>query len=59
MGRSFATNLYKDGISTLDIMKITGHTTEKSFFLYIKLSPKESADNVLKHWNEKYKLKII
>lgn len=59
MRRSFATNLYKDGISTFDIMKITGHTTEKSFYLYIKLSPKESADNILKHWDEKYKLKII
>ena len=37
--RSAATNLYLTGrMKTYDIMSITGHTTEKSFFRYIRVS---------------------
>lgn len=52
--RSFATNLYKSNFPTLSIMKITGHTTEKSFLTYIKVTPKEHAEKLLSHWNEYY-----
>lgn len=37
--RSAATNMYLTGrLKTYEIMQITGHTTEKSFFRYIKVS---------------------
>lgn len=37
--RSAATNMYMTGrMKTYEIMSITGHTTEKSFFRYIKVS---------------------
>jgi len=39
--RSFATNAHLFGMETLDIMSITGHTTEREFLKYIKLSKEE------------------
>ena len=36
--RTGATNMYKAGIPTLAIMKVTGHTSESSFLKYIKIS---------------------
>ncbi len=42
--RSFATNLYKKGMSTIAIMKMTGHTTEENFMKYIKITLDENAD---------------
>lgn len=47
--RSFATNAYKAGVPTLSIMKITGHTTEKSFLRYIKISKEENAELMAEH----------
>lgn len=41
--RSAATNMYKKGIPTIGLMKITGHKTESSFMTYIKISKEESA----------------
>lgn len=41
--RSFATNAFKAGISTLLIMKITGHKTEKAFMRYIRITAEEAA----------------
>lgn len=52
--RTFATNLYGK-IDTLTIMKITGHSTEKQFLGYIKITPKESAEKLKEYWK---KLKI-
>lgn len=46
--RSFATNAFLDGWSTLSIMKITGHTTETSFMKYIKVSEEQNAVHVAK-----------
>ena len=45
--RSFATNMYKRGLSTLAIMQITGHTTDKSFMSYIKITKEENALMIL------------
>jgi integrase len=42
--RSAATNMFKAGIPALSIMKITGHTTEKSFMKYIKITNEENAE---------------
>lgn len=47
--RSGATNMYKSGIPSLSIMKITGHTTEKSFLKYIKITAEENAEILAKH----------
>ena len=47
--RSFATNAYLAGVSTIDIMKITGHKTETSFMKYIKVSGEETAIKLLTH----------
>ena len=45
--RSFATNLYKSGqVTTRDIMSVTGHKTESSFYRYIRTTPEESADRL-------------
>lgn len=57
--RSFATNLYKMNFPTLSIMKITGHTSEKSFLAYIKVTPTEHAEKLLNHWNEYYNSKNV
>lgn len=47
--RSFATNAFKSGVSSLSIMQITGHTTEKSFLKYIKISREENAELMASH----------
>ncbi|GHB45697.1 site-specific integrase [Mongoliitalea lutea] len=52
--RSFATNVYKSGFPAISLMKITGHRTEKSFLLYIKVTPEENAKQLLDHWNKSF-----
>lgn len=47
--RSAATNMYKAGIPTISIMRITGHTTEKSFMKYIKITSEENAELMAKN----------
>lgn len=47
--RSAATNMFKAGIPALSIMKITGHTTEKSFMKYIKITAEENAELMAKN----------
>jgi len=53
--RSFATNLNRQGFPTIELMKITGHTTEKSFMKYIKVSKLDAAkrlsEHVKKNWS--------
>lgn len=44
--RSFATNLYLEGVPPMIIMKITGHKTESSFLRYIKISDAIVVSNV-------------
>lgn len=47
--RSFATNAFKSGVPSLSIMQITGHTTEKNFLKYIKVTKEENAQLMSKH----------
>jgi len=47
--RSGATNMHLAKISTLDIMKITGHRTESSLLKYIKTSKQETAEKLNLH----------
>lgn len=44
--RTGATLLYKNGVNTLDIMKITGHKTEKTLLNYIKINSEENANRL-------------
>ncbi len=50
--RSFATNLYKSGFPSINIMKITGHRTEKAFMRYIKITPEENAKILQEYWEK-------
>lgn len=56
--RSFATNLYNQGLDTLTIMSITGHKTSQAFLKYIKVTPEEHAEKVIEHWRNN-KLRIV
>jgi len=47
--RSFATNMFKRGVPSRVIMKITGHRTEKAFSTYIKVSQDENAEMMLSY----------
>ena len=47
--RSFATNAYKDKLPAISIMKITGHTSEKAFLGYIRISQEENATLLKSH----------
>ncbi|HLY72273.1 MAG TPA: site-specific integrase [Puia sp.] len=55
--RSFATNYYLQGFPTIDLMKITGHRTEKSFLKYIRVSKLDTAkrlsEHIKKNWSQK------
>jgi integrase len=58
--RSFATNQYNRGISANILMKITGHKTEKSFYTYIRVTPKENAQRLRELWQRDYShLKVV
>jgi integrase len=54
--RTFATNNYNNGISASILMKITGHKTEKSFYKYIRVTPKENAQRLREIWNKETSL---
>ena len=47
--RSFATNLYKEGLPILSIMLITGHKSLENFMNYIKISEKEMGEKLINH----------
>ena len=44
--RSFCTNTYLSGMNTLDIMQISGHTSEKTFINYIKADALQKAEKI-------------
>jgi len=50
--RSFCTNQFKKGMPTLLIREISGHSDERSFLQYIKISKEEAAQMMLKKWKE-------
>lgn len=47
--RSFATNAFIAGVPAIQIMKLTGHSTEKVFMRYIKISEEENAKKLENH----------
>jgi site-specific recombinase XerD len=49
--RSLATNSYLSGIPIYAIMKLTGHSSEKTFRNYLKVTNEEHADIISAIWN--------
>jgi len=47
--RSGCTNMYLAGIPVLDIMKISGHKTDREFLKYIKIDKEEAATIMAQH----------
>ena len=47
--RTGATLMYKAGVPTIAIMKITGHKKESTFLKYIKVSKEETAEKLSSH----------
>jgi len=56
--RSFATNHYLDGVRTIDLMKITGHKTEKAFLRYIRVSKLDTARRLNEHMKRQWEDKL-
>ncbi len=56
--RSFATNLYLQGIQSQYIMAVTGHRTEKAFRSYLKLSDMDKLRELDRHFKSQFELKI-
>ncbi|MBL7854848.1 MAG: site-specific integrase [Cyclobacteriaceae bacterium] len=50
--RSFATNLYLQGVPSQHIMTVTGHKTEKAFRAYLKLSDMEKVREIDRHFKK-------
>lgn len=57
--RSFATNYYLQGFPTIDLMKITGHKTERAFLKYIRVSKLDSAKRLSAHMKIKWAEKML
>lgn len=57
--RSFATNYYLQGFPTIDLMKITGHKTEKAFLKYIRVSKLDVAKRMNAHIKANWSKKLL
>jgi integrase len=44
--RSFATNYYQLGFPAIELMKITGHSTERQFRAYVNVDKRDNAKNM-------------
>lgn len=57
--RSFATNLYLEGFPVIDLMKITGHKTEKAFMKYIRVTKLDAAKRLNTHIKTMWSRKLL
>jgi integrase len=57
--RSFATNLYLEGFPVIDLMKITGHKTERAFMRYIKVDKLNAAKRLNTHIKSMWSSKLL
>ncbi|MEJ7821492.1 MAG: tyrosine-type recombinase/integrase [Chitinophagaceae bacterium] len=57
--RSFATNLYRQGFDTLLLRKITGHSSESSFFKYIKINNEDASKGLIDHRKKRLSEKML
>jgi integrase len=52
--RSFATNEYLKGELTMaEIRAVTGHKTDKAFYKYVRVAPRENAENIANKWRDR------
>jgi integrase len=51
--RSFCTNEFLAGTPVELIMKISGHKSVKDFYKYIRISPEEAAQKIMKLWQNR------
>lgn len=56
--RSFATNMFKRGMPTVLIMKLTGHKKESEFLKYIKIDAEETLDLMRQYLGQKRPMKV-
>ena len=56
--RSFATNMFKRGMPTVLIMKLTGHKKESEFLKYIKIDAAETLDLMRQYLGPRNPMKI-
>jgi hypothetical protein len=47
--RSAVTNAYKAGVPIADIMVISGHSTERNLYKYLKITDLERLDKMMQH----------
>lgn len=52
--RSFATNLYMQGLPSVFLMKLTGHKTDQEFMKYIKVDEISSAKKLREFWGKQF-----
>lgn len=57
--RSFATNYYLQGFPVIDLMKITGHRTDKAFMRYIKVTKLDAAKRLSAHMKKRWSEKML
>ncbi len=57
--RSFATNLYLQSYPIPEIMKITGHKTEKAFMKYIRVTKLDAAKRLSQHMKKRWSEKML
>lgn len=57
--RSFATNYFLENFPVIDLMRITGHKTEKSFMRYIKTSKLDSAKRMHAHIKKNWSKQLL
>jgi integrase len=57
--RSFATNFYLEGFPVIDLMKITGHRTEKAFMRYIRHTKLDAAKRLNAHIKKMWSQKLL
>lgn len=57
--KSFATNYYLQGFPVIDVMKITGHKTEKAFMKYIRITKLDAAKRLSSHMKKMLSEKML
>ncbi len=57
--RSMATNYYLQGFPVIDLMKITGHKTEKAFMRYIRVTKLDAAKRLSAHMKKMWSQKML
>jgi integrase len=57
--RSMATNYYLAGFPTIDLMKITGHKTEKAFMKYIRITKLDTAKRLSTHIKKNWSAMLL